>query len=69
VDDTAIYESYAKFAVLVGSPVLSFEDWARQRHANHAVEDEANKLRDKWLRSEKDVKMKPPNRATIERVK
>lgn len=49
MDDQTIYDNYAKFARLVGSPVMSFEDWSRARANNFAADREADKIREKWL--------------------
>lgn len=43
---STIYQSYARFCNMVGSPVLGFEDWMKSRDAGvtHKLDEEANKL-------------------------
>lgn len=51
MDEPTIYTHYVKFAQLVGSPVLSFEDWMRLRDKLFARDREADRIRDQWLAS------------------
>lgn len=65
MDDATIYDGYVAFSKVVGSPVLDFESWSRKRHARYADDIEADRIREKWLASEADVKMPPPTRARL----
>lgn len=49
------YDSYRKYAELIGSPVLDYETWASIRHKLDKREAEADRLREKWLANERDV--------------
>lgn len=62
MSDDPSYVSYVKFAQSVGSPVLSYEDWAGIRRRLDRGEAEADRIREKWLAEECDVRMRPPTR-------
>lgn len=47
--DAASYESYRKYAALIGAPVLDFETWSRTRFKLDRHESAATAYREKWL--------------------